>query len=209
MRAADYVDQLVEHLQMRSLWVGEDFALGYKREGTVDFLRDQGQQKGFELRAVDLMDAGEERVSSSRIRALVHAGQVEEAGRLLTRPHFVRGKVVTGEMRGRTIGFPTANMDVPSELALPSRGVYAGWAMVDDERLPAVTNIGVRPTFNAPVGSTVEAHILDWSGDLYEREMRLSFAHRLRDEMKFSGIDELVAQIERDVEKARHLLEIG
>jgi len=208
IRAADYVDQLLEHLKMRSLWVGKDFALGYKREGTVDFLRDQGQQKGFELRAVDLMDAGDERVSSSRIRALIYAGQVEEAARLLARPHFVRGKVVTGEKRGRTIGFPTANLDVPLELAVPERGVYAGWSVVDGERLPAVTNIGLRPTFDAAVGTTVEAHLLDWSGDLYNREMQLSFTHRLRDEMKFAGVDQLVAQIDRDVEKARHLLEI-
>ena len=206
MRAAAFVDRLMKHLNMKSLWVGEDFALGYQREGNVTFLRQQAAEKGFELRAVDLMDAGEERVSSSRVRGLLAEGLVEEAARLLARPHFIRGTVVAGEKRGRTIGFPTANIEIPVELAVPVRGVYAGWVDLGDGKLPAVTNIGMRPTFDSSSAVTVETHLLDWNGDLYSRELVLYFTHRLRDEMKFGGIEQLVAQIGRDVESARRLL---
>jgi len=200
------VDRLLEHLHVASLWVGEDFALGYQREGNVPFLREQGREKGFELRVVDLMDAGGELVSSSRIRQNIQSGDVMEAARLLGRPHYVVGTVVEGAKRGRSIGIPTANLDVPAELAVPPRGVYAGWMQVEGRSYPAVTNIGLRPTFEGEERTTVEAHLIDFSGDLYGKEVRLSFIARLRDEKKFDGVEALIAQINADIERGRELL---
>jgi riboflavin kinase/FMN adenylyltransferase len=209
IRAADFVKNLLTHLKMASLWIGANFALGYKREGNVAFLQAQGQQLGFDVRVVDLMDAGGERVSSSRIRQALINGQVTEAGRLLGRPYRISGTVVKGDERGRTIGFPTANLDIKEEQAVPAGGVYAGWAQVGSDRYPSVANIGVRPTFDGIGKMTIEAHLLDYSGDLYGQEISLSFTERLRDEKKFSGIEELVSQIQRDIIKGRELLSAG
>ncbi len=209
IRAADFVDRLVEYLNMRALWVGEDFAMGYKREGNVAFLREQARQKGFDLRVVDLMDAGNERVSSTRIRTAVAAGDVLEAARLLGRPHFVFGEVVEGEKRGRAIGIPTANLAVPPDLAVPARGVYAAWAVIGSETHPSAVNIGIRPTFDGTSALTVEAHLLDFSGDLYGQQLYLHFLARLREEKKFDSVDALVAQIREDIGQARELFRDG
>lgn len=206
VRAAAFVEGLIENLNMAALWVGEDFALGYQREGNVDFLRKMGRARGFELSTVDLMDAGSERVSSSRIREALERGEVAEAARLLGRPHFVRGEIVEGAKRGRSIGIPTANLQVPLEMAVPKNGVYAGWMEVEGERHMAMVNIGLRPTFEVDVPPTVEAHLLDFSGDIYGEEATLSFEAHLRDEQKFDGVDALVAQIHRDIERGRELL---
>ncbi len=206
MRASDFVGSLLEHLRMSSLWVGADFAMGYQREGNVAFLRNQSKLRQFNLRVVDLMDAGGERISSSRIREALAAGDVTEAGRLLGRPFTVEGEVVRGIGRGRTIGIPTANLEISHEQAIPARGVYAGRAEFERQPQPAVVNIGLRPTFDGTGALTVEAHLLDFSGDLYGRSMRLSFTDRLRDEQKFDGIEALVGQIHRDIEHARVLL---
>ena len=209
IRAADFVDRLVEHLSMRALWVGEDFAMGYKREGNVAFLRDQARQKGFDLRVVDLMDAGNERVSSTRVRTAVATGDVLEATRLLGRPHFVFGEVVEGEKRGRAIGIPTANLAVPLDLAVPARGVYTAWAVVGGQTYPSAVNIGIRPTFDGTSALTVEAHLLNFSGDLYGQRLYLHFLARLREERKFDSVDALVAQIREDIGRARELFRDG
>jgi riboflavin kinase/FMN adenylyltransferase len=206
MRAATFVDLLVEHLNMRSLWVGEDFALGYQREGNVTFLKAAGAERGFDVQVVDLMDAGHERVSSTRIRNELAEGNVAEAGRLLGRPHFVRGEVVTGAHRGHTLGFPTANLAVSELVAIPARGVYAGWMRVRGETHEAVINIGLRPTFDGRPTETVEAHLLDFSGDLYGEEVALFFSRRLRGEQKFGGADELIEQIRADIQTGRVVL---
>lgn len=206
IRAADFVQNLLTHLQMRALWIGSDFAMGYQREGNVDFLSQQGKQRGFEVRVIDLMNAGGERVSSSRIREALSAGDVIEAARLLGRPHVVVGEVIRGEGRGRTIGVPTANLAIPPELAIPARGVYAGWAELDGQRHAAVVNIGMRPTFDGSGALTVEAHLLDFGDNLYGKTVQLAFTDRLRDEQKFPGIEALVAQIHRDIELARSQL---
>jgi riboflavin kinase/FMN adenylyltransferase len=207
IRAAVFVDQLLTHLSMRALWVGADFALGYQREGDVDFLRQQGEEKGFSLKVVDLMDAGDERVSSTRIREALASGHVAEAARLLGRMCFVAGEVVPGDGRGHTIGFPTANLDISPELCLPSRGVYVGWADVGDTRCAAVVNIGTRPTFGGGSEQTVETHLLDYSGSLYGKTVYLHFLARLRDERKFDSIDALTTQIRADIAQARGLLD--
>ncbi|MBN1121354.1 MAG: bifunctional riboflavin kinase/FAD synthetase [Anaerolineae bacterium] len=206
IRAAYFVDQLLTHLSMRALWVGADFALGYQREGDVEFLRKQGEEKGFSLKVVDLMDAGDERVSSSRIRHALELGHVAEAARLLGRKYSIFGEVVPGDGRGRTLGFPTANLSISPELCLPSRGVYVAWADVADSRYTAVVNIGTRPTFDSDQEQTVEAHLLDYSGSLYDETVYLHFLARLREERKFDSVDALTTQIRTDITQAKQII---
>jgi riboflavin kinase/FMN adenylyltransferase len=208
IRAADFVDQLLTYLNLRALWVGADFALGYKREGNIEFLRAQGQQKGFALEVVELVanDETGQTISSSNIRAALEAGDVGTANRRLGRPYRLSGEVVRGDGRGRTIGFPTANMDVWEEQALPKKGVYAGWARLGDEVFMAVANVGNRPTFGGKI-VTVEAHLLDFDRDIYGETLSFDVVEFLRPEMKFNGVDELVAQIGRDVIRGRDILE--
>lgn len=211
IRAAAFVDLLVEHLRVSELWVGAEFALGYKREGNVPFLRAQGVDKGFTVDEVDLMaveDSGDGlvRISSSAIRAALTEGAVETAERMLGRPYSVRGEVVHGLARGHSIGFPTANITVPAERLLPANGVYAGWALLGDERFMAVTNVGTRPTF-AGDDVTVEAYLLDFDRDIYGQVLEFQFVTRLRPEMKFKGIDALIAQIQADATAGRAVLE--
>jgi riboflavin kinase / FMN adenylyltransferase len=207
MRAAEFVNRLLRYLNMKALWVGADFAMGYQREGNIDFLRSKAQGHSFSLRVIDLMDAGGERVSSSRIREELVQGHVEEAARLLGRPYGLSGTVVEGAKRGRTIGIPTANLSVPDEQAAPARGVYAAWVIVNNSRHPAVVNIGMRPTFDGSGVQVVEAHLLDFTGDIYDQTLTLEFTARLRDEMKFAGVDALLAQIQHDIASARTLFD--
>lgn len=205
-RAAAFVDELLTHLKLSSLWITADFALGYQREGDFAFLSAQGQAKGFEVHPVDLlMQNGGEVIRSSAIREVLQHGEVDRAERLLGRHYHVSGEVVHGDQRGRTIGFPTANLAVWDELVLPANGVYAGWALLNGEKFAAVTNIGVRPTFDG-VQTRVEAHLLDFDRDIYGQTLAFDFVARLRGEQKFSGIEALVAQIRTDVEQGRKLL---
>ncbi|MBN1563694.1 MAG: bifunctional riboflavin kinase/FAD synthetase [Anaerolineae bacterium] len=208
MRAADFVDQLIQYLHLCELWVGSDFALGYKREGNVDFLRAQGAAKGFSLEVVDLVtnDGNGQVVNSSNIRTALAEGNIEAATRWLGRPYRLHGNVVHGDARGRTIGFPTANIDVWDQQCLPKKGVYAGWARLGDETFMAVANIGNRPTFSGKI-VTVEAHLLDFDRDIYDTDLIFDVVAFLRPEMKFNGVDELVAQIQQDVIAGRDLLE--
>ncbi len=207
--AADFVDLLIKHLNVRALTVGSDFALGYKREGNVEFLREQGAQKGFALHVVDMVRGNggtdSDKISSMHIREALTEGRVEQARHWLGRAYSVTGEVVAGEQRGRKIGFPTANVDVWNELVIPANGVYAGWALLEGERLMAVTNVGYRPTFNGQ-GITVEVHILDFNRDIYGHQLTFTFESRLRPEMKFNGIQELIAQIALDSQAARDYL---
>ncbi|RMG88263.1 MAG: bifunctional riboflavin kinase/FAD synthetase [Chloroflexi bacterium] len=207
IRAADFVDMLLNHLQMRTLWVGANFAMGYKREGNLDFLRTQGEQKGFTVEVVDMMRTENpgEVISSTAIRERLYAGDVETAHRWLGRPYPVSGEVVHGEKRGRKIGFPTANVSVWEGRIIPANGVYAGWAWLDNRRYMAVTNVGVRPTF-AGDNVTVEVHLLDFQQDIYGQNLRFEFLKRLRPEKKFDGIESLIAQINADVEAGRAYL---
>lgn len=208
IRAAEFVDRLIEYLNLDSVWIGADFAMGYKREGNVTFLQQQGQEKGFSVRVIDLMQTENpgEVISSSTIRELLSEGAVDRVQDLLGRSYAVSGKVVRGEQRGRKIGFPTANIDVWDEQVIPANGVYAGWATLGDERFMAVTNVGVRPTFDGE-NITVEAHLLDFDRDIYGQILSFAFEQHLRSEMKFSGIDELIAQIGADADAARTFLQ--
>ena len=209
IRAADFVDQLVEHLKMTSLWLTSDFAMGYKREGNFAYLTAQGAQKGFEVRQIDLLststDDGTSVISSSKIREALRAGNVEQAADWLGRPYRVEGIVVHGDHRGRELGFPTANMDVWSEQVLPANGIYACWALLGNERFMAVTSLGIRPQFG---GDTVfvEPYLLDFNREIYGQKLSLDFVRWLRDEAKFSSIDALVEQIRLDVEQGRAIL---
>lgn len=202
-------DVLVERLQARLVAVGADFRFGRDRAGDVDTLRRVGEAHGYEVMAVDLVDdSGHAPISSTRIRTLLADGEVESAATLLGHPFELCGIVVEGDKRGRTIGFPTANLAVDERMAVPAHGVYAAWAAVHDVVHPAVVNIGVRPTFDG-VRRSIEAHLLDFDGDLYGRGMALRFVTRLRGEQRFESIDALVAQITADVESGRRALGVG
>ncbi len=204
-RAAVFVDRLRQRLDMRQLW-GGSFSLGYQREGNTDYLRQLGSEKGFTVHEVtDLLLLAGKRVSSSRTRQSLSAGDVEDAAACLGRPYRLSGIVTEGQKRGRVIGFPTANLAVWEEQLLPANGVYATYAWINGERYAAATNVGVRPTVDG-AHLVVEAHVLDFHGDLYGQEMTLDFMAHIRPEQKFGSLDALVAQIGKDVARVRQLL---
>jgi riboflavin kinase/FMN adenylyltransferase len=211
---------LVEGLGARLVVVGEDFHFGHGRKGNVALLREMGATAGFAVEGVALATGGgaaqagpggglHEPISSTRIRTLVAEGRVEEAARLLGRPHQVRGPVVHGDHRGGAeLGFPTANVEVPPTICLPAPGIYAGfYERPDGSRWETAISVGRRPTFYGDDGELlVEAYLLDFTGDLYGEEARVSFVDRLRDELAFDSVDELVDQMGRDVATARQRL---
>lgn len=200
--AADFVRGLRAELDMRLLLGGADLTLGRAREGNVAWLREHGPALGFDVEIVSFRTDGERKMGSSGIREALAAGDVETAARLLGRPFSLHGPVVHGAHRGRAIGFPTANIAVGADLAAPAFGVYVTRAFAGETAYHAVTNIGRRPTFDDGAPS-IEPHILDFDSDLYGRTLRLDLLARLRGEQKFSGIDELLAQIRRDVAATR------
>lgn len=209
--AEDFVKEvLVDRLTARLVVVGQDFHFGHGRKGNVALLRELGARWGFEVVGVGLTDDGTEPVSSTRIRALLAAGDVEEAARLLGRPHEVRGPVVRGDGRGGPeLGFPTANLEIPVDIALPADGVYAGhFRRADGSVHPAAINVGRRPTFYEPGTAPVlvEAYLLHFDDDLYGEASRVCFAHRLRDEQRFDSVEDLIAQMHRDVAEAERML---
>jgi riboflavin kinase/FMN adenylyltransferase len=203
--ARDFVEKVAGHLRLRELWIGADFALGRNREGDVSLLRKLGQELGYDVHVFEPILSAEETISSSRIRSLLAEGRVEEASGLLGRYPSLSGEVVMGAQRGRTLGFPTANLQVRSEQAVPADGVYAVFALLGAERFPAVANIGVRPSFDNGL-RTVETHILGFDRDIYGCDLVIEFVTRLRDERRFEDIDDLVAQIDRDSQTAWHVL---
>lgn len=208
--AHDFMKELNEHLDISKLWVGYDFALGKDREGNVPRLRQLGDTFGYELHTVNPIKVNGEIVSSSHIRAALARGDVAKACQLLGRPYQVSGEVIHGDGRGRSLGIPTANLEVWSERAIPKAGVYVCKANVDGSYLGAVTNIGVRPTFeNQPASPQVEAHLLDFDADLYGKKVGLEFIERLRDEQRFTNIQALVDQIKEDIERGREILVIN
>jgi riboflavin kinase/FMN adenylyltransferase len=188
--------------------VGHDFALGHKRRGDVAFLREYWERYGVEVVQVGEVRDGAAAVSSSRIRALVTAGDVSEAAPLLGRPYFMDAAVEHGEEVGRHLGFPTANLSIAGDKCLPASGVYAMWVRVDGMWHMGATNVGYRPTFGGD-RLTVEAFLLDFSGDLYGREVRGVFVDRLREERAYDSVEALVAQIARDVDQVRSLLNVS
>ncbi len=205
--AREFMETLRAHLGLNHLWIGYDFALGHKRQGDAAALTDYGQQLGYRVARVPALELDGAPVSSSRIRAALQAGEIQTANDLLGRAYSLQGVVLRGAGRGRTIGIPTANLNVAADRVVPANGVYAGWVQLEGERIPAVTNVGLRPTFESDaVARTIEAHLLDYEGDLYGRSLELTFEARLRGEQKFPGVEALVAQIRADIEAGREIL---
>jgi riboflavin kinase/FMN adenylyltransferase len=187
------------------LWVGKDFALGRGREGTPDVLRALGQEMGFSIETINPLIWKGDIISSTRIRALLFKGQVREAAELLGRYPSLAGEVVRGAQRGRCLGFPTANLEVRAERAVPANGIYAVYAVLGEERYQGVTNVGIRPSFDNGE-RTVETYILDFEADIYGCDLVIEFVQRLRPEKRFTDVKDLITQIERDIVGARRIL---
>jgi riboflavin kinase/FMN adenylyltransferase len=207
---------LVEHLHAAQVVVGENFTYGFKAAGTVQTLAVEGRRFGFAVEGVPLAavggdDDGEVTISSTYIRACVAAGDMASAARALGRPHRVDGVVVRGERRGRELGYPTANVESPAWTAIPADGVYAGHLVLRDStgasgpRHPAAVSVGTNPTFQGS-RRTVEAYLLDFTGDLYGEHVGVEFVQRLRPMAAFAGVDELVEAMARDVADTRRIL---
>ncbi len=206
LSAREFIGLLQKYLRMRSLVVGTDFALGKRREGNAPKLESLGEELHFSVEVVEPMVCEGEVVSSTAIRSALSQGDMIKVSQLLGRRFTLSGVVMRGDQRGKTLGFPTANLVPDPEQALPPDGVYTTRAFVNETAYPAVTNIGVRPTFGDGK-RVVEVHILDFEErELYGNEIRIELAHRLRGEVRFSGADELKAQMQRDVEQTRALL---
>ena len=197
---------LVDWLRVAEVWVGADFLFGHERAGTFSVLRNLGGQYGFRTEKIDPVRYKEFVVSSTRIRRLVSEGRVDEAGALLGHHFAIEGLVVAGAKRGRELGFPTANLSTDNELVPPS-GVYATTAELDGTCWPAITNIGVRPTFEPAGAVTIETHVLGFDADVYGARLSLNFIQRLRDERRFADVDALREQIETDVRRAQRLFD--
>ena len=202
---------LVGCLKAEQIVVGADFHFGRNREGNVDLLRKVGDRFGFEVQPVELVERGDgvgEPVSSTAIRRALAGGNVRVAADMLGRPFEARGVVVTGDKRGRLLGFPTANLEVPNRMCLPADGVYAGWYERPDGAVcPCAINIGRRPTFYEHADhSLLEAHLIGFEGDLYGEPAKVRFVEFLRSERKFEGIESLIAQLRQDIENATEIL---
>jgi riboflavin kinase/FMN adenylyltransferase len=197
--AEDFVEHvLIERLGARKVSVGENFRFGAKAKGDPEMLRARDE---FETRVVPLVEVDGETVSSTRIRALVAAGDMEGARHCLGTPFMVEGEVVKGDQRGRELGFPTANFVPDDRLAIPGHGVYAAFA----DGVPAAVNVGVRPTFETGRGVLIETYLIDRDEDLYGKTLRVAFVERLRGEKRFPNADDLIAQMHRDVDDAKRV----
>ena len=207
MPAEEFVkDVLIGQLSASTVIVGKNFTYGHKAAGNVDSLIKDSLKNNFTVDIQDLKADESEIISSSRIRNLVISGQVEEARALLSRPHRLDGVVVHGEKRGRQIGYPTANLGDIDGQTIPADGVYAGWLTVGINFWPAAISIGTNPTFEGVRGRQVEAYALDQEGlDLYDKNASIEFGWRLRDTLKFDGLEPLLAQMKLDCDRARAL----
>ncbi len=205
IRARDFVQMLVDHLNMKEIFCGKDFALGYKREGNVAFLQALGNEKGFNVTVVEPQKFDGEIMSSTRIRDLIAAGDLEDATRFLGRYPSIRGRVIRGDQRGRQLGFPTANLSVADRRLIPADGIYAVRVKIGDRWLGGAASIGIRPTFGGG-HRTVEVYVLDFDGDLYDQVLEVQFVKRLRPEMKFDSPQALIAQMQHDVSESRQVL---
>ncbi len=209
VRAGEFLRDVVrDRLQAREVYLGRGFAFGHQREGNIELLREVSGQLGFAADEVAEVRLRGQRISSSRIRELLARGQVNLARRMLGRPYGVEGRVVRGHERGRTIGFPTANVQ-PQNRVIPRGGVYVTATLIDGAWRRSVTNVGTRPTFETDAAPSVETHVLDWQGDLYGDVLRVRFLHRLRAERKFASAAELVKQIDYDAARAARYFDRG
>ena len=211
VRAEDFLREVVrERLQAREVYLGRGFAFGRGREGNIELLRAASGRLGFRADEVSEVRLRGRRISSSRIREMLAAGRVNLARRMLGRPYGVEGRVVRGDERGRTLGFPTANLQ-PQNRVIPQAGVYVTATLIEGVWRRSVTNVGTRPTFTGGRATepSVETFVMDWQGDLYGDVVRVRFLHRLRAERKFASVAELKAQIDRDVARAARYFSRG
>jgi len=199
-----FLEEIVhDRLHAREVYLGKGFAFGKERGGNIELLREMSSKLGFFADEVDEVKIRGQRISSSRIRQLLAEGRVNLVRRMLGRPYGVEGVIIRGNRRGHTIGFPTANLK-PHNRVIPKFGVYATATLIDGTWRKSITNIGVRPTFEDTTEPSIETYIFDFDDDLYGDVLRVRFLHRIRDERKFSGVEELKAQIERDTRHARN-----
>jgi len=196
---------LVEKLAIKGLIIGYDFKFGRHGKGDVQLLRAMGTQYGFFVEEVGEIRLDGEKIGSNRVRKLITGGDVAMAAKVLGRPHAIEGTVVRAKGRGRTIGYPTINLKTDHTL-VPRNGVYVTEVEIDGQRFGAVTNVGTNPTFETGQERSIESFILDYQGDLYDKNVKVIFLERIRDEVKFDGVEALIAQIGNDVETAREHL---
>jgi riboflavin kinase/FMN adenylyltransferase len=207
VRAEDFLREVVrDRLQAREVYLGRGFAFGHNREGNIELLKKVCGQLGFHAEEVPEVRLRGQRISSSRIRGLLAEGRVNLARRMLGRPYGVEGRVERGQARGRSLGFPTANLR-PQNRVIPRGGVYVTATLIEGEWRRSLTNIGTRPTFETATEPSVETYVINWSGDIYGDVVRVRFLYRLRDEKKFASIDELKSQIELDLKRASSYFE--
>ena len=205
LSAREFMSLVKKHLRMRGVMVGPDFALGRGREGGVHLLSTLGRELEFSVETIPPYTINGEVVSSTLIRQALAEGDTRKVHSLMGRYFHVEGTVITSDKRGRVLGFPTANLDVKPQQALPGNGIYATITRIDGKQFPSATSIGTRPTFGGGK-KTMETYLLDYDGDLYGRDMRVEFVHRLRDEQCFSSSEELKIQIEKDVREVAAIL---
>lgn len=208
LSARDFVLYLKKHLLMRELVVGPNSTLGSNRKGTFEVLQSIGDSSNFTVTTTTMINNDHQPISSTQIRTALLQGDMNCTTKLLGRNFSITGKVVRGDGRGKLLGFPTANVALPPKMITPADGIYATLAFVDQNCFMAATSIGTRPTFNGE-HRTIEAHIIDWEFDLYDREIRLDFVQRLRDEVKYTNIETLQRQMHKDVEKTKKILQSG
>jgi riboflavin kinase / FMN adenylyltransferase len=202
--AQEFIDHvLIDQLGAERVSVGENFRFGNRARGDAALLE---RQEGFETRVARMVEVDGEIISSTHIRGLISAGDVAAAARFLGAPFHMRGPIADGDKRGRTLGFPTANLVPDARLVVPDHGIYACRADVDGQSHVAAVNVGVRPTFKTGRGLLVEAYLLDFEGDIYGHELRLDFLERLRGERRFDSVEELVEQMGADVEQTRKIV---
>lgn len=203
--AGQFLLSILEHVNLAEMWVGADFAFGYKRGGTVDMLIRSGQQSGFAVHVVPRRPLDGVAVSSSLVRDRIVAGDVAGAAKYLGHWYAWEGLVVHGDQRGRELGFPTANLQPPPHQLLPATGVYAGYVRFDGQRLPAAISVGYNVHFHG-TSLKVEAHILDWDGDIYDRIIGIEFVARVREEREFTSLDALITEMQHDCKEVGRLL---
>jgi riboflavin kinase/FMN adenylyltransferase len=205
LSAREFISLVKKHLRMRGIMVGPDFALGRGGEGNINLLRALGREIKFSVEVIPPYTINGEVVSSTLIRRALVQGDMRKVERLMRRYFYVGGKVITSDKRGRVLGFPTANLDIKPQQALPGNGIYATITQVDGKQFPSATNIGIRPTLGEGT-KTVETHLLNYKGDLYGKDIRVEFVQKLRDEQRFPSPEELKVQIEKDVQEVEAIL---
>jgi riboflavin kinase/FMN adenylyltransferase len=205
LSASQFLSLLKKYLRMSGLVIGPDFALGRNREGNIDTLNSLGQDMDFSVTAIPPVMIDGEVVSSTAVRKALADGDIKRVLKLLQRPFSLSGRVISGVGRGTKLGFPTANLDIDPQQALPAEGVYATWAYIDNQAYPSMTNIGRRPTFPGSE-RTIEVLVLDYSNNLYGHEIRIDVIDRLRGERRFDTAEELTKQIAEDIKRGRAIL---